>query len=192
MSSNKLEQAALAQRAILAALNNAKYGYEFEYIDSTKQYNETNTRAMSDNATPEAGKGTGEDLKNAVENPLGGSKTDRDGNPSIPQSGRNQLLGLNLAQNGYGSSNPYGAAHTKALADSQSPEMGRGTGEGNIYDATQNTTAGTITDKDGNQPYFPGSGRNPALTKNLADWGYGPINNYHSPDTSLNVGAVII
>ena len=39
---------------------------------------------------------------------------------------------------------------------------------------------------------MPGSGRNPAFSQNFAKWGYDPTHNYAAPDTTANVGQVVI
>jgi hypothetical protein len=67
--------------------------------DKENSYNSKHTRAMSDDETPNFGKGTGEfmDTKN------GGSAIDVKGNPAIPKSGREG----NLKLNHYNSSNPH-------------------------------------------------------------------------------------
>jgi len=84
--------------------------------------------------------------------------------------------------------NNYTATHTKALSDTLTPEAGRGTG--NFLDV-ENMSVGTQTDINGD-PTTPGSGRNPAFANNGSTWGYTPDAIYQAPDTSLNIGMVVI
>ncbi len=90
---NKLEEAALAQRAALIPLNT------FNSSDDSQEYGATHTRALSDTTTPVAGKGTGVFLDTYN----GGGDYDINGNPAIVGSGRIQNVVLNQydAQNGY-------------------------------------------------------------------------------------------
>jgi hypothetical protein len=69
------------------------------------QYTAGHTRALSDTVTPEAGRGTGGDLDS--ENYATGTRTDIDGNPSIPGSGRNPAIAKNESTWGYGPKNFY-------------------------------------------------------------------------------------
>lgn len=101
-----------------------------------------------------------------------------------------------IPKNLYSDASPehnYTATHSRALADETTPEAGRGTGDANMESAIENDNAGTKTDKFGN-PAILGTGRNAALTQNLAKWGMGkePEQQYKSPDTSANVGEVVI
>ena len=82
--------------------------------------------------------------------------------------------------------NNYGATHTRALSDSQTPMYGKGTG---IFMDTYN--GGGDFDINGN-PAISGSGRLAAFANNSSKWGYGPTKNYTAPDTSLNKGQVAI
>ena len=70
-----IEQVAKEQREILGLKN---------IYNQNDPYSGTHTRALSDDATPEHGKGTGKygDTAN------GGSRTDIKGNPAIQGSGR--------------------------------------------------------------------------------------------------------
>ena len=51
-------------------------------------------------------------------------------------------------------------------------------------------------DINGNQALYGGSGRNPEIVLNAGLWGYGPSqiagSDYTHPDTSLNIGQVVI
>jgi hypothetical protein len=101
---------------------------------------------------------------------------------------RNILIPINTYNN-YSAPNEYSATHTRALADQTTPHYGKGTG--NFLDIN-NYAAGSDWDIFGNQSNSIGSGRNPAFSNNYATWGYDPGHNYVHPDTSLNVGQVII
>jgi len=77
MASNKLEEVALSQRDVLIAKNTYNQIQE-------QQYKATHTRALSDQETPKAGKGTGVFLDTYN----GGSDIDVNGDPNRPGSGR--------------------------------------------------------------------------------------------------------
>ena len=81
-------------------------------------------------------------------------------------------------------SNNYTATHTRALADTTTPIYGKGTGK---FLDTADYKGGGDYDINGNPKYI-GSGRNPAIAKNLSDWGFGPNSWYTIPDTSKNLG----
>jgi len=83
--------------------------------------------------------------------------------------------------------NNYTATNTRALADTQTPENGKGTGDNEVEAASENYNGGSATDKFGN-PSIPGSGRNPAFSMNQ----FNPSNKYIAPDTSANVGQVVL
>jgi hypothetical protein len=100
---------------------------------------------------------------------------------------RNSLIAINTYNVIAG--NNYGATHTRALADNLTPNYGKGTGG---YLDIQNYFAGSEWDRNGNPLVALGGGRNPALSDNQSTWGYGPAQNYIAPNTSLNVGQVII
>lgn len=101
---------------------------------------------------------------------------------------RNKLLPTNLYNN-FDKANNYTATHTRALADQTTPIYGKGTGQFlDIY----NYRAGGDWDINGNQANSQGSGRIPAFANNYATWGYDPGHYYQHPDTSKNVGQVII
>jgi hypothetical protein len=92
----------------------------------------------------------------------------------------------------------YGATNTNAITDLQSPYNGRGTGDGisqGIYGAITNYNGGNVEDINGTLG-VNGSGRNSQVTLNAATWGYGPSqvagDDYTLPNTSLNIGQVII
>jgi hypothetical protein len=134
------------------------------------------------------------------------------GNPLYPGTGR--LAIINQSKIGTGKyafqgpyKNPqitgnvndqYGLTNTNAVADQTSPYLGRGTGDGvslGIYGAISNYEGGNTEDINGTIG-VAGSGRNPQVTLNAGTWGYGPYqvagSNYITPDTSSNVGQVII
>lgn len=91
--SNKLEQAAIAARNALLPTNT--------YNNDTQgnEYSATHTRALSDQQTPVAGKGTGLFLDTYN----GGGSLDVNGNPSVVGSGRIQNIGFNE----YNTNNQY-------------------------------------------------------------------------------------
>lgn len=102
----------------------------------------------------------------------------------------------NIVKNTYNSfdeNNNYTAKHTRALADNETPNYGKGTGN---YLDVDNYKAGSDIDINGNQTNAIGSGRNPAMALNSSTWGYGPdglgLTPYTAPDTSKNSGQVII
>lgn len=134
------------------------------------------------------------------------------GNPLYPGSGRLALInqtaigtGKYTFQGPYknpqitGNANDsYSDTNTNALADNLSPYNGRGTGDGvsqGVFGAINNYAGGNIEDRFG-VPSLPGSGRNPQITLNAATWGYGPNqiagSNYIAPNTSQNIGQVVI
>lgn len=98
MAQSKLEEIAITQRNILIARN--VYNNESD----TNTYNPTHSRAISDDATPKNGKGTGEFLD--VFN--GGSSEDIYGNAAKAGSGRLK----NIAINKYKDTKPYTAPDT--------------------------------------------------------------------------------
>ena len=98
------------------------------------------------------------------------------------------LLPVNTYNNA-SASNEYTATHTRAVADTQTPAQGKGTG---TFLDIENYKGGSSNDIDGNPSVALGSGRNPALANNLATWGYGPTSRYVHPNTKGNIGAVII
>ena len=100
---------------------------------------------------------------------------------------REALLARNTYNND-GNANNYSATHTRALSDQITPINGKGTGS---YLDIENYNAGAEYDKNGNAIYV-GSGRKPALANNGATWGYNPDSVYEEPDTSKNIGQVII
>jgi hypothetical protein len=100
--SNKLEQAAIANRERLIARNN--YNNE----DKANNYSATHTRALSDNRTPINGKGTGIFLDTYN----GGSDFDINGNPAINGSGRLAAFANNTSKWGYGPTQYYVAPDT--------------------------------------------------------------------------------
>ncbi len=98
---------------------------------------------------------------------------------------RNALVASNTYDNASASNN-YTATHTRALHDSLTPVEGKGTG---VFLDTYN--GGGDIDINGN-PADAGSGRLAAYANNGATWGYTPSTNYTAPDTSGNVGQVIL
>jgi hypothetical protein len=93
MSSNKLEQAAIAARASQLGANT------YNSADDANKYTATHTRALSDQQTPVYGKGTGVFLDTYN----GGGSMDVNGNPNSAGSGRIQ----NKAFNQYNENNTY-------------------------------------------------------------------------------------
>jgi hypothetical protein len=92
----------------------------------------------------------------------------------------------------------YTATHTNARADATTPYNGKGTGDGitlGVYAAINNYAGGSTEDING-VPTSVGSGRVPQISYNASNWGYGPSavagSNYISPNTSGNIGQVII
>jgi hypothetical protein len=106
---------------------------------------------------------------------------------------RNTLLPINTYNNA-ASANEYTATHTRAISDTTTPIYGKGSG--NFLDITNYQGVGGDWDVNGNQVNSVGSGRNPAFGLNGSTWGYGPnqigMTNYQSPNTSANLGQVII
>lgn len=96
---------------------------------------------------------------------------------------RNVLIAINNYDN-VADANNYGATHTRALSDTQTPVYGKGTG---VFLDTYN--GGGSLDVYGN-PAAAGSGRLAAFANNTSTWGYGPTAYYQHPDTSGNVGQV--
>lgn len=105
---------------------------------------------------------------------------------------RNTLIAINTYDS-VAAANNYTATHTRALADTETPIQGKGTGN---YLDIDNYSAGGDFDINGNPATAVGSGRNPAIALNGATWGYGPVglglSNYQHPDTSANIGEVTI
>jgi len=106
---------------------------------------------------------------------------------------RNILIPKNTYNN-VAVANNYGATHTRALSDTTTPIYGKGSGQ--FLDIYNYGGVGGDWDINGNQANSIGSGRNPEITLNAGIWGYGPSqvagSDYVSPNTSLNVGQVII
>jgi len=96
---------------------------------------------------------------------------------------RESLIAINNYNN-EADANNYTATHTRALADSETPINGKGTG---LFLDTYN--GGGDLDVNGN-PTYGGSGRLAAFANNGSTWGYTPNNYYEHPDTSGNVGQV--
>lgn len=93
MASNKLEEVGLNKRNELLGSN------IYNNSDYSNNYNANHTRALSDNETPNRGRGTGVFLDTYN----GGNRIDREGSNEYIGSGRIQ----NLAQNEYNNENGY-------------------------------------------------------------------------------------
>jgi hypothetical protein len=106
---------------------------------------------------------------------------------------RNTLLPANIYNNA-AVANEYTATHTRAVSDASTPIYGKGSG--NFLDIDNYAGVGGDWDINGRAATAIGSGRNPALSLNSATFGYGPVGlsmtPYVAPNTSLNVGQVII
>jgi hypothetical protein len=89
--SNKLEQAAIATRDALLAIN----GYD--NASDSNNYSATHTKALSDQSTPIKGKGTGVFLDTYN----GGGDLDINGNPTYGGSGRLAAFANNGSTWGY-------------------------------------------------------------------------------------------
>ena len=134
------------------------------------------------------------------------------GNPMYPGTGRLAIINQSkIGTTKYAFQGPYknpeitgnlndayGLTNTNALADSDSPYNGRGTGDGlslGIYGAITNYNGGNTEDINGALS-VPGSGRNSQVTLNAGTWGYGPYQisgaDCTHPNTSANLGQVII
>jgi hypothetical protein len=97
MASNRLEQAAIATRNTLIAINN------YDNVADANNYTATHTRALSDQQTPVNGKGTGVFLDTYN----GGGSLDVYGNPAAAGSGRLAAFANNTSTWGYGPSSNY-------------------------------------------------------------------------------------
>ena len=86
-----LDSAAVARRDALEALNQSKYGFGIN-----DEYGVKHTNALSDG--DDRGRGEDQDI---------GTKTDIDGNPTVPGSGRNPLIANNQAKYGFSKIQPY-------------------------------------------------------------------------------------
>jgi len=106
---------------------------------------------------------------------------------------RNILMAISTYNNAAAANN-YTATHTRALSDNTTPVYGKGSG--GFLDIDNYGGVGGDWDINGNQLNSVGSGRNPAMSLNGSSWGYGPaglgMTNYQHPNTSGNVGQVII
>jgi len=90
-------------------------------------------------------------------------------------------------------SNPndqYSSTHTNAISDAKTPYRGKGTS--GFLDIT-NQNGGDDFDRFGANNWI-GSGRYAAYANNLGTWGYDyqAGHSYTQPNTSLNIGQVII
>jgi len=106
---------------------------------------------------------------------------------------RATLIPINTYNN-FAVANEYTATHTRALSDATTPIYGKGSGQ--FLDIDNYGGVGGDWDINGNASNSVGSGRNPQMSLNNATWGYGPnglgMMNYQHPNTSLNIGQVII
>lgn len=106
---------------------------------------------------------------------------------------RATLLPINIYNNA-SNTNEYSATHTRAMSDNTTPIYGKGSG--GYLDIDNYAGVGGDWDINGNQFNSVGSGRMPAFALNGSTWGYGPtglgMQNYQHPNTSGNVGQVII
>ena len=100
--STKLEQAAIAARNVLIAINN------YDNVSDANNYSATHTRALSDQQTPVNGKGTGVFLDTYN----GGGSLDIYGNPALAGSGRLAAFANNTSTWGYGPNSYYQAPDT--------------------------------------------------------------------------------
>jgi hypothetical protein len=97
---SKLEKAAIAARDSLLPINT------YNGVAPDNQYSSTHTRAVADNLTPNAGKGTGNFLD--IDNYAAGSALDINGNPSVAiDGGRNKALSKNFTTWGYDPTHSY-------------------------------------------------------------------------------------
>jgi len=105
---------------------------------------------------------------------------------------RAMLIPINTYNN-VAPANEYSATHTRALSDVLTPYNGKGSGQ--FLDITNYGGVGSVYDIYGN-PSIQGSGMLPELTLNSTTWGYGPtqigMQNYVHPDTSGNIGQVVL
>ncbi len=109
----KLELAAIAQRAILTTPNSYRQDWNTP-SNVNNQYSPTHTKALADTTTPIYGKGTGGFLDTGNYN--AGGEFDKNGNPSILGSGRNNAIIQNQAQWGYGPTQVYTIPDTSGNA----------------------------------------------------------------------------
>ena len=105
---------------------------------------------------------------------------------------RATLIPINTYNN-YAPANEYSSTHTRALSDSTTPIYGKGSG--GFLDIDNYGGVGGDLDINGSTNYA-GSGRNSEIGLNNSLWGYGPnglgMITYQHPNTSLNIGQVII
>jgi len=103
------------------------------------------------------------------------------------------LIPTNIYNN-FAQANEYSATHTRALSDQTTPVYGKGSGQ--YLDIYNYRGVGGDYDINGNQALYGGSGRNPEIILNAGLWGYGPSqiagSDYTHPNTSLNIGQVVI
>ena len=92
---SKLEVVGLQERIILEVLN------LFKGDDPGNGYSATHTNAIGDSQTPEHGRGNGTGASLDTENYGIGTKTDIEGNPAVPGSGRIPAIANNGSTWGY-------------------------------------------------------------------------------------------
>ena len=125
-----------------------------------------------------------------VGNPYNGGQTPLE---AAAIAARNTLWPINT-YNSEDASNQYSATHTRAVSDQTTPVYGKGSGQ--YLDIDNYGGVGGEYDINGNQSLYIGSGRVPAIATNGSLWGYGPVGlglqNYTAPDTSANIGQVVL
>lgn len=99
MGQNELERIAINQRNTLIPKN------DFNGETLANNYTNTHTKALTDSQTPEHGRGTQNFLDTLNYN--AGTKTDIEGNPTIPGSGRKPAIAKNGSDWGYTPDNTY-------------------------------------------------------------------------------------
>lgn len=98
----KLEKFAIEARDKLISINS------YNGVDESHEYSSKHTRAIADNITPNAGRGTGNFLD--IDNYSAGNLYDIEGNPSVSvDGGRKKAISKNLATWGYDPTHEYEA-----------------------------------------------------------------------------------
>jgi hypothetical protein len=103
---NKLEQIALTKRVELEVINTYKGD------DPGNGYSVSHTNAIGDSTTPEHGRGNGTGDSLDTPNYNIGTKTDIEGNPEVPGSGRIAAIANNGSTWGYTPDEGYEAPDT--------------------------------------------------------------------------------
>lgn len=104
MAQSKLEQIAITQRNTLIPIN------DYNNEAAPNNYTANHSKALTDEQTPEHGRGTHNFLDTPNYN--AGTQTDINGNPSIPGSGRNSAIANNGSTWGYTPETTYQAPNT--------------------------------------------------------------------------------